>query len=217
VLNDARQVLNLLVRNQAPLNVQNAQGETALFIAARQGDFDVVKFLLMAGANPNICNVDEASPLHVALANNNVAVAAALLKSGAHVNARDACGDSALHWAVREGHSEAIQLLLADYRCDQSAVNEDGETPSALALSLNMSDIYNLLRPKKLVAQVGDLRVCRTHCHSTDSPLSQHMAVADDSTTALTFNAPSHAFSEKLKAASMEAERRAARPVQAAK
>ncbi len=147
-------MLNLLVRNQAPLNVQNTQGETVLFIAARQGDLDVVEYLLRAGANPNICNVDEASPLHISLANNNVAVAAALLKSGAHVNARDACGDSPLHWAVREGHVEAVQLLLSDYGCDRNAVNEDGETPSDLAFSLNASDIYNLLRPKKLVAQV---------------------------------------------------------------
>lgn len=141
---ESNAVLPLLVQNQAPLNVQNEAGETALFMATQQGDEKVVDLLLQAGANTNISNVEEASPLHVAAANNDVNIMSALLSYGAHVNARDACGDTPLHWAVREGHAEAAKLLLNDYRCDRNARNEDNETPRDIAVENNMAEAFIL-------------------------------------------------------------------------
>ncbi len=191
---DDNAVIELLVRSQAPLNVQNCQGETPLFIAARQNDVAVVKFLLRSGANANVATVDEATPLHVAAANDNTAVVSALLESGAHVNARDSCLETPLHWAVREGHVAATQLLLGDYRCDRSARNEDGETARDLALANNLSELYAIMAPPQ-------------------SPNRHGVNTAVDETGALPppiAHDNNAAFSERLRAAGLAADRRTA-------
>jgi ankyrin repeat protein len=65
-------------------NIQNNEGETALFFAAWYRAPEVVGKLLELGANPNICNEGGISPLKVASEkSNNHGVIQFLLKNGA--------------------------------------------------------------------------------------------------------------------------------------
>ena len=55
-----------LILQKSEINQTNNSGETALFIAARKGNIDVIRMLLDAGASLNILNNDKKSALQVA-------------------------------------------------------------------------------------------------------------------------------------------------------
>jgi ankyrin repeat protein len=61
-------------------------GFTALMLAARNGDLDMVRRLVTRGANINLKNGDDASAMMIAIYNDRFDVAAALLELGADAN-----------------------------------------------------------------------------------------------------------------------------------
>lgn len=64
-----RKILELLLKNNASMNAQNANGETALHLAAivQEKDIDLVKLLLEKGASISIKDNKGATPLNYAL------------------------------------------------------------------------------------------------------------------------------------------------------
>ena len=63
------EVVKLLIRNSANINLPRNNGATPLYIAANHGHNDVVKYLLTNGAQP-IFNIKK-SPLHIAAFNGH--------------------------------------------------------------------------------------------------------------------------------------------------
>ena len=63
--------LSALVDAGVDLDHQNQYGQTACFIAAWRGHFEVVQFLLECGSDPNIISAGGASPLDIALKSNS--------------------------------------------------------------------------------------------------------------------------------------------------
>jgi len=61
---------------------------TPLFIAAQNGNFKVLVFLLSQGANPDARRIDGATPLWIAAQMGHDHVVRQLLKAGASVDAR---------------------------------------------------------------------------------------------------------------------------------
>ena len=91
------------VGNQG-LEYAEADGKTALHLAAFLGKLDTVSLLLQLGSNKQRADASGEQPLHLASANGKADCCKALLKAGAPADARrQSDGRSALHLAALGG------------------------------------------------------------------------------------------------------------------
>ncbi|CAM9971571.1 unnamed protein product [Scytosiphon promiscuus] len=110
-------VRSLLRRPGTDLEARDILGDTGLLKASRYGHVEVVKELLVAGADINAQDGNGWSCLHISIANNRESVFFALL-SGTHgwapinIEAVTCSGDTCLHTAAFHGREWAIDTLL---------------------------------------------------------------------------------------------------------
>lgn len=95
---------------QLKLDEQNANGETALMLAALRGNLAWMQRLLERGAEPH---KDGWSPLHYAATGPEVKAVALLLERGAPIEALSPGRDTPLLMAARYGTEASVELLLA--------------------------------------------------------------------------------------------------------
>lgn len=125
------------------VNWQNANGESALYEAARKDQIEAVRALLKAGANPNLaCNNDGSTPLHTP---NNVEIFRELLKAGANVNATKKNGETPLFCACHFANAEVVEVLLAANNTTVNVARNDGATPLWIASQVGKLDVVRLL------------------------------------------------------------------------
>jgi len=134
----------LVEKYKFPVNDQNNEGCSALFVAVQGGFCGITGYLLQKGANPNTCNLKRESPLHIACCLNLNEICVALLRHGAWIEAEDECGETALHWAVREENLEISETLLRN-GANPDHPNEEDETPRDLSNLSTSENITQLL------------------------------------------------------------------------
>jgi ankyrin repeat protein len=103
-------VAKLLERGVA-VNLQDADGDTPLHIAAQVGNLEVLQLLLAKGANVNAKNNVGGTPLMWAAVYDHEAVTRALIDHGADVSAKDEDGVTAAEWAAKNKRASIVQLL----------------------------------------------------------------------------------------------------------
>lgn len=110
-----------------PVGVRDSLGRTALWRAARQGQFNEVQSLLRveSAAQPD---VDGETPLHAAVRSRNLDVVRALLQSGTMPTVANKHGMTPLHLATQENLAEIVDALLAG-GADVEARDTFGCTP----------------------------------------------------------------------------------------
>ena len=119
-------------------------GDTALHLAAAGYRVELVRLLLVAGAEPNsTINHRRSGPLHYAAdgyingpawnAKRQVETIQCLLEAGAEINAQDKNGATPLHREVRTRCAAALKCLL-ERGCDATQKNKPGSTPFHLAV-----------------------------------------------------------------------------------
>ena len=93
---------------------QKTTGRTALFEAARTGNFDAVVKLINAGAEYDVLAKDIVgdSPLVAAAWVDNTDIVAELIERGTDIHSERENGITACYIAAREGSSESLQLLM---------------------------------------------------------------------------------------------------------
>ena len=90
--------------------------DSALILAAKNRDSEMVQLLLEAGAGPNTW-INGQSVLHLAVRNNDLPISRALLAAGADPNQGN---DKCLHMAISNGNVELVQALL-EQKADPNA------------------------------------------------------------------------------------------------
>jgi len=108
---DAWEVAEVLLKHSEP-DLTDANGNTALLVAAEWGSTDTTRLLLEAGASTShTSNVSLLTPLHRAAKRGKLGCCKHLLEYGASKSARDSKGQTPLDLAVAAGHDEVVSLL----------------------------------------------------------------------------------------------------------
>src|SRR5215831_853724 len=106
-----------LVERGAPVDGISLYGSSPLYAAAVQGEAEIVRILLDAGADPNreSAGESEGTPLCAAASWGHAEVVRLMLQYGADPNRierTDEVAMTALAWARRNHHDEVVRLLL---------------------------------------------------------------------------------------------------------
>jgi uncharacterized protein len=90
------------------------EGSTPLYTAAAQGETELARLLLRAGADPNLRSggEQEGTPLCAAACHGHAEIVGALLAYGADPNLREDEWWTPLRWAAGQGHEDVARALL---------------------------------------------------------------------------------------------------------
>jgi uncharacterized protein len=101
-----------LLRERPDVNARGPDGTTAIMWASYNGDLELVKKLVAAGADVNAKNDFGAFALSEAAMTGSTPIIDALLKAGANADAANNEGETALMEVARTGRIDAANLLL---------------------------------------------------------------------------------------------------------
>lgn len=123
----------LILKFNPSIYMKNHKGETPVFIAIRNNNFEMVKLLVESDKNKIIVKSEDRSTAlhHACLHCDDTKIVRLLLKSGnyASVYAKNKAGNTALFEAIRRGKTEIVRLLVI-YGADVNFINpKDGSTP----------------------------------------------------------------------------------------
>ncbi|KAK3611456.1 hypothetical protein CHS0354_032737 [Potamilus streckersoni] len=173
------ETVRLLVKSGADVNAQFTETVmektvtlTPLLIAAKNGDAEIVKYLIEGNASVHAVRSDtKETALHLAVGNrgnetNAMEMATALLQAGANVNAEDEKRRTPLHNAVKNnsGTSNAstdLEEFLLERRAICTAKDDEGRLPLHYAFKCgHLPEKSGLVDPIELcsvlVAAMGD-------------------------------------------------------------
>ena len=136
---------NLIQEQNAPVNGTLSDGLTALMIATQYGYLEIVKELLIAGADPNASRTDGATALLWASLQGYLEVVQELLKAGANPNATTIeVGETSLIYSSRSGRLDIAHELLVR-GANPNASTNIGLTPLMYATSNNHLEMVQKL------------------------------------------------------------------------
>ncbi len=130
------------------MNARNADGDTALHLAALHGYRDPAPVLLLldAAADANARNTKGETALHRVVWNAGDAIIEGLLvRAGVDVNARNSEGETALHLAALDGYANSARRLL-EAGADAEVRDAEDNTAAMLATKGNHADVARVLR-----------------------------------------------------------------------
>jgi ankyrin repeat protein len=138
----------LLVNTTAPsLDIQDKDGNSALYVAVERNNQSIIQLLLNAGANVNAQGGVYGNLLHIAARTGVVEVVKLLLDAGADINATADLYGNALHAAAYGGHKTVVELLV-DRGADINAHGPWGSVLMAASKRRHHEDVAKLLRER---------------------------------------------------------------------
>lgn len=122
-------IVNLLFKYGAGIiiDAQNLLGSSALHVAAKNGNVDIVKVLIINKADINKKDLDGLTAFHWACRRGYQEVVKLLLEQGADINEKDNEGLTGLFWAILRDHGDVIAFLI-DKGADVFVINKFKET-----------------------------------------------------------------------------------------
>ncbi|XP_068913168.1 uncharacterized protein [Tenebrio molitor] len=114
LLEETINVMTTLIGCGLDVNAQCGCKTTALHLASELDNDLIVKFLLKRGANINLTDRVGRNALHFALKNSkvNIKIIQLLIDEGINTNAKDENGETPSYLCCRQGHSDALKMLL---------------------------------------------------------------------------------------------------------
>ena len=154
------EVVSLLLEADADTDMcGDICGETPLLSAAFNGDLDIVRLLLEAGADKEKFDIDGQTALHNASEKGHLETVRLLLESGSNRDPCDNQGRTPLHLAFEGGHLEVARLLL-DSGAKKEPCDSQGRTPLHLfAKGGHLEVMPFVLQVVRLLLEEGANRV----------------------------------------------------------
>lgn len=164
-------IAELLVRAGADINKPLTDThQTPLYVALVNNNSRMARFLLAAGADPNIKGELGKTPLHMAAGRDRPELVEDMLKAGARLTVRDHEGNTPLHLAAKNDlASNAILLLQAG--ANPTMKNRHGQTPDEMSRSPRGKELRGLLRKSRKIA--NDNRYMKKKDHNGISPIEK--------------------------------------------
>lgn len=164
------EVVDILLKNNADVNIQNEEGDTPLHKAAHTGRENIVTQLLTYNANVFIQNGDGLRPINLAKTDSiakllsaaeqsdmkkreerflsaarsgDLSVIKELLENtsnGVNINCVDSSGNTALHCAAYRGQYEVVIFLLKNL-IDTTIKNNRGQLAANMASTISLKQI----------------------------------------------------------------------------
>lgn len=107
----------------------NAIGDPLLNLAAANGNTELIRMLVEAGASVNEIDHEENTPLHIAAMNGNTKAITLLMTYDADIDYRNLKGATPLMLAAMNGQKETY-TMLAEYGANEKVKDYLGYTPS---------------------------------------------------------------------------------------
>ena len=144
--NNKEEALRLIRENPMLVNTTNRDGDTPLHWAAINGDADITKALIDAGANIHTVDGNGDTPIMHAAKHGSPEVAALLIDKGARFEEKDSDGRTPLILAAIGQRTETMQVLI-EKGADVNAVDNNGQTALIhAAIGGNATDIDLLIK-----------------------------------------------------------------------
>lgn len=140
--------VNLLLKHKARVDARDGKGRTALLVACRADNAEIVEALLAAGADRNAHDFDGLTPLLAASAAGSLAALRALIPTQPDPGATDVAGRNALALLMQapQADPEAVPLLL-QLGVDPEQRDHDGQRPLDLAVAAGRWRLVRALDP----------------------------------------------------------------------
>ncbi len=139
-IDDTAKVVDLLKRGM-DVNTADASGNTLAMIAARNGNLELLDFLLRNRANTLRRNKYGDNAIMLATFRGNIEAVRRLLDVGA---SPDNDGWTAMHYAAFGGHADVATLLI-ERGADLDAIAPNGQTPLMLAAGAGKLALVRIL------------------------------------------------------------------------
>jgi ankyrin repeat protein len=140
-------IVRLLLLKKPDLEIKGlAQQATALSLAVQKNRIDIAQLLINAGANINALDHMHNTLLNTAVAQHApIETIQFLIKNKANPNLKNSQGFAPIHFAIRSGKPEIIDLLLDNGSDREIKTGYPELTPLCLALSNKNYDLVKLL------------------------------------------------------------------------
>jgi len=150
--NEVDLLRTLLLQPGVDVDVRTPLGQSSLHLAAKNGNVEPTRLLLIRGADPNLSDNHAFNSLHMAVDSPDIGpsrrqVVELLCMMGAELNAKTSEGETALSLSLKNSNLDFFKLLLeksADYR----AVNSKNWTLLHIAAEKNVCEALPILEHK---------------------------------------------------------------------
>lgn len=145
-MNGDLNAVKALIAGGADVNASQGDGMTALHWAAENGQVEMVKTLLFAGAFPDAATRNGGyTPLHLSARAGHSGAVESLLEGGANANARSTNGVTPLHFGAAAGEIDGVLALLAHGAEVDATESASEQTPLIFAASANRVEAVEAL------------------------------------------------------------------------
>ncbi len=167
--------INYLLSRGINVNLAAQDGKTALMVAAREAERDLVQRLLAAGAHVDAVNNAGGTPLMYATVGGDPKIVQLLLAHGARVDKQGKFGWTAMLIACAKGYDEIVRMLL-EHGADANLADIYGFTPLIKAVYENrLAVVRSLLEIEVVKLNAADDRGLTALHHAV---VGGHMEIA---------------------------------------
>ena len=143
--NRQKSVIKLFLNSKKiDINERDDMGRTGLFYSCGEGDKEIVKLLIEAGADVNLGDNNSITPLHQGAMKGNKDILELLVRNGGDINALDFKGRAPIIYAIMQNKSEAAFKCI-ELGADTTLKDNDGHLPIDYAATNGLKELVNFL------------------------------------------------------------------------